>query len=123
MVTESQKYLICHGDDNEFWLCDAQNHDHAVEQFDDAGMGGSINEVFEGAPAAKRYFVRQRRAMWVCFVQEVDAEDGDAAIDAFYEHFDPQHAFVEGPMPLADHGPVSVFDSRDFPTPQEVAES
>ena len=72
-------------------------------------MDGEINEVFE---------CRQRRAMWVCFVQEIDAEDEDAAVDAFYQQFDPQHSFVEGALQHADHGPASVFDRRDYPTAQ-----
>lgn len=127
MTTQSQEplntFLICYGADNAFWLCEAEDRDHAAEKFEDAGMDGSINEVFECIPATNRYFVRQRRAMWVCFVQEVEAEDGDAALAAFRDHFDPQHAFVEEPMPLADHGPVRVFDRREFPTAQEVTDA
>ena len=115
-----RKYLICYGDENEFWLCDAEDRRHAVEQFDNAETTGSINEVFECVPAIDRYFVRQRRAMWICFVQEIEAEDGDAAIDKFYDQFDPQHSFVEGAVQRADHGPATAFDSRDYPTPQDV---
>lgn len=89
-------YLVCYGAENESWICDAEDRAHAVEQFEDAGMDGEINEVFECVPATNCYFIRQRRAMWVCFVQEIDAEDEDAAVDAFYQQFDPQHSFVEG---------------------------
>ena len=96
---QSQKplktYLICHGAENEFWLCEAEDRDHAVEQFETAELDGDINEVFECIPAMNRYFVRQRRVRWVCFVQEIDAEDEDAAIDAFDAGFAPQHSFVE----------------------------
>lgn len=116
-------YLVCYGAENESWICDAEDRDHAVEQFGSAGMDGEINEVFECIPALNRYFVRQRRAMWVCFVQEIEAEDEDAAVDAFYQQFDPQHAFVEGALQHADHGPASVFDRRDYPTAQEVTEA
>ncbi|PWJ72648.1 hypothetical protein C7441_1325 [Pseudaminobacter salicylatoxidans] len=116
-------YLVCYGSENESWLCDAEDRDHAVEQFNSAEMDGDINEVFECVPALSRYFVRQRRAMWVCFVQEVEAEDEEAAVDAFYEQFDPQHSFVEGALQHADHGPAIVFDRRDYPSAQEVAEA
>ncbi len=116
-------YLVCYGSENESWLCDAQDRDHAVEQFNNAEMDGEINEVFECAPALSRYFVRQRRAMWVCFVQEVEDEDEEAAVNAFSEQFDPQHSFVEGAFQRADHGPVAVFDRRDYPSAQEVAEA
>lgn len=125
MTTERslKKYLICYGDDSEFWLCEAENRDHAVEQFDSAGMDGDINDVFECVPALNHYFVRQRRAMWVCLVQEIDAEDEEAAIDQFDSEFDPQHSFVEGALQHADHGPATVFDRRDYPTAQDVAEA
>ena len=82
--TPLKTFLICHGAENEFWLCKAADRNHAVEQFEAAATDGDINEVFECVPAMNRYFVRQRRAMWVCFVQEVEAEDEDAAVDAFY---------------------------------------
>ncbi|MGA0531279.1 hypothetical protein [Hansschlegelia sp. KR7-227] len=118
-----KKYLICYGAENEFWLCDAEDRDHAVEQFENAGMGGEINEVFACVPATNRYFVRQRRAMWVCFVQEVEAEDEEAAVEVFHNQFDPQHSFMEGARQHADHGPAAVFDRRDYPTAQEVAEA
>lgn len=116
-------YLVCYGAENESWICDAEDRGHAVEQFENAAMDGEINAVFECVPALNRYFVRQRRAMWVCFVQEVEAEDEDAAVDIFYQQFDPQHAFVEGALQHADHGPASVFDRRDYPTAQEVTEA
>lgn len=45
-----RKYLICYGDENEFWLCDAEDCRHAIEQFQSAGMSGSINKVFECVP-------------------------------------------------------------------------
>ena len=61
--------------------------------------------------------------MWVCFVQEVEAEDEEAAVDAFYEQFDAEYAFVEGALQHADHGPVTVFDRRDYPSAQVVAEA
>lgn len=28
-----EKFLICYGADNEFWLCDADDKDNAIEQF------------------------------------------------------------------------------------------
>jgi hypothetical protein len=118
-----KKYLICYCANNEFWLCDAGDRDHAVEQFESADMDGDINEVFACVPALNHYFVRQRHAMWVCFVQEVEAEDEEAAIDVFYEQFDPQHSFVEGSLQHADHGPAAVFDRRDYSTAQDVAEA
>lgn len=40
-----QQYLIAYGADNEFWLCEADDADHAKEQFENADMGGEINEV------------------------------------------------------------------------------
>lgn len=116
-------YLICYGAENESWLCDAEDRDHAIEQFEAAEMDGEINEVFECIPAMNRFFVRQRRAMWVCFVQEVEAEDEDAAVDTFYQRFDPQHFFMEGALQHADHGPATVFDRREYPTANEVAEA
>lgn len=116
-------FLICHGAENEFWLCEAEDRDHAVEQFEAAATDGDINEVFECIPATNRYFVRQRRAMWVCFVQEVEAEDEDVAVDTFYQRFDPQHFFMEGALQHADHGLATVFDGREYPTANEVAEA
>lgn len=104
-------------------MCDAEDRDHALEQFEAAELDGEINEVFELIPTLRRYFVRQRRAMWVCCVQEVGAEDEDAAIESFYQRFDPQHSFIEGNLQHADHGPATVFDRRDYPTAQEVAEA
>ena len=49
-----EKYLICYGADNEFWLCDADDKDHAIEQFLNAEMVSphedenreAINHVF-----------------------------------------------------------------------------
>lgn len=116
-------FLVCYGSENESWVYDAEDRNHAVEQFEAAELDGDINEVFECVPALNRYFVRQRRAMWVCFVQEVEAEDEEAAVDAFYEQFDAEYAFVEGALQHADHGPVTVFDRRDYPSAQEVAEA
>lgn len=118
-----KKFLVCYGDQNEFWLCDAESREHAVEQFDNAGIAGSINEVFECVPAVNRYFVRQRRAMWVSFVQEIEAEDRHTAVDRFYDRFDPQYSFVEAPLRHADPGPATAFDQRDYPTPQAVVEA
>lgn len=118
-----KSYLVCYGSENEFWICDAEDRDHAVEQFENAAMDGQLNEVFECIPATNRYFVRQRRAMWVCFVQEVEADDPEAAADAFHARFDPQHIFIEGALHRTAHGPVSVFDPRGYPTAQEVAEA
>ena len=108
-------YLVCYGSENKSWLCDAENRDHAVEQFNNAAMDGEINEVFEWS-ATNRYFVRQRRLRWVCFVQEVDAEDEDAAIDAFEDEFDPQHSFIESAVPYIADGPAAVFDRQEYPT-------
>lgn len=116
-------FLVCYGSENESWVCDAEDRDHAVEQFEAAELDGELNEVFECIPTLKRYFVRQRRAMWVCFVQEVEAESAEAAVDAFHAGFDPQHSFVEGALQHADHGPASVFDARDYRTAQEVVEA
>lgn len=93
-----KKYLICYGAENEFWLCDAEDRDHAIEQFENAGMDGEITEVFACVPVTNRYFVRQRRAMWICFVQEVEAEDVEVTVDACHGQFDPQHAFIEGTL-------------------------
>lgn len=86
-------------------------------------MDGEINEVFECFPATNRYFVRQRRLRWVCFVQEVDAEDEDAAIDAFDAKFAPQHSFIENSVPYIADDPAAVFDRREYPTPQQVADA
>lgn len=116
-------YLVCYGSENESWVCDAEDRDHAVEQFEAAELDGELNEVFECIPTLKRYFVRQRRAMWVCFIQEIEAEDEDAAVDAFLAGFDPRHAIVEGALQHADHGPVSAFDIRDYPTAAAVVEA
>lgn len=116
-------YLVCYGVENESWICDAEDRDHAVEQFEAAATDGDINEVFECIPTTNRYFVRQRRAIWVCFVQEVEADDEDAALDAFYQRFDPQHFFMEGTLQYTDHGPATVFDRREYPNANEVAEA
>ena len=53
-------FLVCYGSENESWVCDGEDRDHAVEQFESAGLDGEINEVFECIPATNRYFVRQR---------------------------------------------------------------
>lgn len=39
-------YLIAYGADNEFWLCQAENKEHAIEQFESAEMEGEINHIF-----------------------------------------------------------------------------
>ncbi|MBK3406137.1 hypothetical protein J2X47_002287 [Sphingomonas sp. BE270] len=117
-----KKYLICYGADNEFWLCDAESRDHAVEQFENTDMDDDINHVFECVPALNRYFVRQRRAMWVCLVQEVEAEDEEAAIDTFYNEFAPEYSVIEDAVSRVEHGPATVFDRSDYPTAQDVAE-
>lgn len=40
-------YLICYGADNEFWLCQADDRDHAIEQLMAAGEDeSSVNTVF-----------------------------------------------------------------------------
>ncbi|WP_315926883.1 hypothetical protein [Mesorhizobium sp. SP-1A] len=116
-------FLVCYGSENESWICDGEDRDHAIEQFEAAELDGDINEVFECIPSLNRYFVRQRRAMWVCFVQEVEAEDEEAALDAFYQAFDPQHSFIEGAIQHADHGPATVFDRRHHPIAQEITEA
>lgn len=41
-----QTYLICYGADNEFWLCDAEDKNHAIEQFEEAELDGEINHIF-----------------------------------------------------------------------------
>lgn len=115
-------YLVCYGSENEFWVCDAEDRDHAVEQFENADVEGEINDVFECVPATNRYFVRQRQAMWVCFVQEVEAESREAALDIFHDDFMPQHSFVEDRVAHGGEGPVAVFDRWDFPTAAEVAD-
>lgn len=118
-----KKYLVCYGAENLFWLCDAEDRDHAVEQFEVAEMDGEINEVFACAPATNRYFIRRRQAMWVCFVQEVDAESREAALDIFHQDFMPQYSFVEDRVERLGEGPVAIFDGRDYPTAAEVAEA
>ncbi len=40
-------YLLCYGADNEFWLCQAEDPEHAIEQFKNADMGSDINDVFQ----------------------------------------------------------------------------
>lgn len=40
------KFLICFGADNEYWLCDADDRDHAMEQFLNADMDGDVNHFF-----------------------------------------------------------------------------
>ena len=60
--------------------------------------------------------------MWACFVPGVDAENEDAALDAFYQRFDPQHFLMEGILQHADHGPATVFDRREYPN-ANVAEA
>ncbi|MCG2841261.1 hypothetical protein L6Q21_09740 [Sandaracinobacter sp. RS1-74] len=115
-----KKYLICYGEQNQFWLCDAEDHGHAVEQFEAADMDETINSVFECLPSTNRYFVRQRRAMWVCYVQEVEAVNEDAAIDAFHDTYDPQHSFIEEVVRHQDYGPVTAFDQCAFPDAEAV---
>ncbi|MFA7603346.1 MAG: hypothetical protein WCY29_10095 [Novosphingobium sp.] len=115
-----KKYLICYGAENESWLCDAEDRDHAIEQFDAAELDGEVNHVFECVPILGRYFVRQRRAMWVSYIQEVTAVDESAAIDAFYNDFDPPHSFVEGAVQRVDHGAAEVFDVRKYPLVDDV---
>ena len=121
--TPLKTFLICYGAENEFWLCEAEDRVHAVEQFEAVATDGDINEVFECIPATNRYFVRQRRAMWVCLVQEVEAEDEEAAVDTFHDAFSPQHSFIEGYVNDLPYGPATVFDRREYPNANEVAEA
>ena len=67
--------------------------------------------------------VRQRRAMWVCFVQKVEAEDDDAAVNVFQDRFNPQHSFMEGAVQRLERGPIAVFDRRDFPRVRDVVDA
>ena len=53
--------------------------------------------------------------VWVAYT-------GYAALDAFYQRFDPQHFFIEGALQHADHGPATVFDRREYPN-ANVAEA
>lgn len=39
-------YLIQYGADNEFWLCQADDKEHALEQFASADMDGEVNHVY-----------------------------------------------------------------------------
>jgi len=39
-------YLIAYDADNDFWLCEADDVDHAVEQFVDASLGADINHIW-----------------------------------------------------------------------------
>lgn len=116
-------YLVCYGSENGFWLCKADDRDHSVEQFESAGIDGEINDVFECVPPTNRYLVRQRRAMWVCFVQKVEAEDDDAAVNVFQDRFNPQHSFIEGAVQRLERGPIAVFDRRDFPRVRDVVDA
>lgn len=68
-----------------------------------------------------KYFVRQRRAVWICFVQEIEAESAEAAEAEFFNAFDPQHSFAESPLQRVEHGPVAVFDASEYPTAAEAA--
>lgn len=56
-----------------------------------------------------KFKVRQRRPMWVCFVQEVEADTEEQAEDVFENEFDPQHALVEGRVTRVGYGPISVW--------------
>ena len=69
-----------------------------------------------------KYLVRQRRPVWVCYIQEVEAESEDAAIDTFYETFDPQHTIMECQVQRVEHGPVTVWDANLYPDPTELSE-
>lgn len=117
--TPLKTFLICYGAENAFWLCEAEDRDHTVEQFEAAEADGDINEAFEFIPAMNRYFVRQRRAIWVCFVQKVEAEDEDAAVDALYQKFNPQHSSQRAPFNML----ITVLDRREYPNANEVAEA
>ena len=70
-----------------------------------------------------KFLVRQRRPMWVCFVQEIEADDEDAAEEAFHDAFDPQHSVVEGYVQRVDPGPVTVFIASGFAAPLDVADA
>lgn len=69
-----------------------------------------------------KYLVRQRRPMWVCLIQEVEAASEDEAINKFYDEFNPSHTVLEGQVQGLDLGPVKVFDAAHFPDPQDVAD-
>ena len=60
--------------------------------------------------------------MWVRFVQEVEAEDEDAAVDAFNKGLIRQHFFIAERLQHADHGSATVFDRREYPN-ANVAEA
>lgn len=70
-----------------------------------------------------KYLVRQRRAMWVAVVQEVEAPDEEAAKNAFCNEFGPQHIFHEGYVQRADPGPVTVWLAEQFPNVEDVLEA
>ena len=112
---------------NKSWLYNVRIATAPIEQFNDAAIDGEINGVPECVPAADRYFVRQRRLRWVCFVQEVDpGVDEDAAIDTFEDEFDPRHSFIESAVPYIADCPAAVFDRRSYltretsPTPTDA---
>lgn len=69
-----------------------------------------------------KFFVRQRRAMWVCVIQEIEADDEEAAEEEFLEGFDPQHMIIEGHVQRMEHGPITVWDAETYPTPKIVQE-
>jgi hypothetical protein len=67
-----------------------------------------------------KFLVRQRRPMWVCLVQEVEAETMEEAEDTFYNEFNPQHSVIEGAVQRVEAGPVSVWIAEDFPNVLDV---
>lgn len=88
---------------------------HGNTPIGDAGNDRAASPAVDPAAALNRYFVRQRRAMWVCMVQEIEATDEDAAIDYFHDCFDPQHRTLESAVQRVEHGPVTVFDRAFYP--------
>jgi len=41
-----QRFLIFYGSENDAWLCWADDVNHAREQFDNAKLGGEINDIY-----------------------------------------------------------------------------
>ena len=60
------------------------------------------------------YLVRQRRPQWVCYIQEIAAENEEEAIDKFYDEFDPNKAIVEGEVWRVERGPCAAFRREMF---------
>lgn len=70
-----------------------------------------------------KFIARQRRPMWVCVIQEIEADSEEDAEETFYNSYNPTHLIIENQVQRVEHGPLTIFDGADFPDSREVADA